>query len=286
MLTMAVVIPAIIQKRQGQLTIYHATQVLNFATISCLANLAVAPMCRIWWNDSNTPAGITERHLRDEDSDSDADDEKEETGTFEYLGDDEDLRSQKEIQHRLKHLRRASVHRSRAIISFALMAQVAFQWTWAIYMFTSPSYFQTPCSPTTNVVLFAHLFTVEYINENFYIFALWLLFHMGVTVFWGAILVESSAQSLHPLFSRQVTASSVAAGETIIVRWIVNPVMTRIKGFPYDDHKRLAVLLAQLLAAIIGLGLMISTEYQATHNCILLGENMSWGFGQVCYPFH
>ena len=162
------------------------------------------------------------------------------------------------------------------------MAQVAFQWTWAIYMFTSPSYFQTPCSPSTNVVLFAHLFTVAAINDRqFYIWALWLLFHMGVTVFWGAILVESSAKSLHPLMSRRPTVDSTAAGETLIVRWIVRPVTARVKGFPYNDHKRIAVIITQVLAAIIGLGLVVSTEYQATHNCILLGENMSWGFGQV-----
>ena len=40
-LTMSLVIPAIIQKKQEALTLYHATQVLNFVTFSSLASLAV-----------------------------------------------------------------------------------------------------------------------------------------------------------------------------------------------------------------------------------------------------
>ena len=40
-LTMSLVIPAVIQKKQGALTLYHATLVLNFATFSSISSLAV-----------------------------------------------------------------------------------------------------------------------------------------------------------------------------------------------------------------------------------------------------
>jgi hypothetical protein len=68
---MAVVIPALIQKRAGNLTIYHATQVLHFATISCLSNLAVAPMCTVWREEHND---------EDDNSSGDASDSDEDDG--------------------------------------------------------------------------------------------------------------------------------------------------------------------------------------------------------------
>jgi hypothetical protein len=40
-LTMSLVIPAVIQKKQGALTLYHATLVLNFATLSSISSLAM-----------------------------------------------------------------------------------------------------------------------------------------------------------------------------------------------------------------------------------------------------
>lgn len=50
-LTASVTIPALIQKRNRQLSIYHATLVLNFATFSSIVSLAVAPMCTVWRQD-------------------------------------------------------------------------------------------------------------------------------------------------------------------------------------------------------------------------------------------
>ena len=37
-----------IQKLQGSLTLYHATLILNFATLSTVASLCVAPLVQIW----------------------------------------------------------------------------------------------------------------------------------------------------------------------------------------------------------------------------------------------
>ncbi|KAH8826303.1 hypothetical protein DL96DRAFT_1710892 [Flagelloscypha sp. PMI_526] len=47
-LTASVIIPALVQKSQGSLTLYHSTLVLNFASYSTLVSLAVAPMCSVW----------------------------------------------------------------------------------------------------------------------------------------------------------------------------------------------------------------------------------------------
>ncbi|KAG8956109.1 hypothetical protein FRC03_010953, partial [Tulasnella sp. 419] len=47
-LTSALTIPALIQKFQGALSLHHATLVLNFATLSTISSLAVAPMVPIW----------------------------------------------------------------------------------------------------------------------------------------------------------------------------------------------------------------------------------------------
>ena len=41
LLTMSLVIPAVLQKKQLALTLYHATLVLNFATFSSVSSLAV-----------------------------------------------------------------------------------------------------------------------------------------------------------------------------------------------------------------------------------------------------
>lgn len=48
LLTMAVILPAIIQKRLKQLTLHHAMLCLNFATLSAIAALASAPVCEVW----------------------------------------------------------------------------------------------------------------------------------------------------------------------------------------------------------------------------------------------
>ncbi|KAG8986978.1 hypothetical protein FRB94_002316 [Tulasnella sp. JGI-2019a] len=47
-LTAALIIPAIIQKTQQNITLHHSVLVLNFATLSCVASLASAPLVPIW----------------------------------------------------------------------------------------------------------------------------------------------------------------------------------------------------------------------------------------------
>jgi len=51
-LTASQVLPAIIQKAQGTLTLYHACIVTNYTVMSVVTSLAIAPMVPIWRNNS------------------------------------------------------------------------------------------------------------------------------------------------------------------------------------------------------------------------------------------
>jgi hypothetical protein len=55
----------------------------------------------------------------------------------------------------------------------------------------------------------------------------------------------------------------------------------KIGVFPYNDPKRIAILVMHSLAFVIVLMFVVFTEMQAVKNNILLGENETWGFGQV-----
>ncbi|KAF8315132.1 hypothetical protein DL93DRAFT_922422 [Clavulina sp. PMI_390] len=55
-LTAALVIPAMWQKFHQNITLHDAVLVLNFATLSCVASIAVAPMCDIWWQPWKNPS--------------------------------------------------------------------------------------------------------------------------------------------------------------------------------------------------------------------------------------
>jgi hypothetical protein len=60
MLTAAEIIPALVQKWKGTLTLHHATLVMNFATLSTLASLAAAPRCSIWRSETSRKRYVKE----------------------------------------------------------------------------------------------------------------------------------------------------------------------------------------------------------------------------------
>ncbi|KAG8949120.1 hypothetical protein FRC04_009066 [Tulasnella sp. 424] len=103
-LTGALVIPALRAKFKSELTLHHATLVLNFATLSTVASVAAAPMVPIW------------RVLRKK------------------KGEDQDA-FRKELEERA---------RGRIILSLALGAQIVLQWIWTVLMFVDPFYDQNP----------------------------------------------------------------------------------------------------------------------------------------------
>jgi hypothetical protein len=82
------------------------------------------------------------------------------------------------------------------------------QWAWVAVLFTSPSYFQPPCSGPTKLVLFGFTLTAHEINNGkFVVWPIWLLFSIGSTLCWGIILVFSSSSKAHDAISRRQSRS-------------------------------------------------------------------------------
>ncbi|KZS92219.1 hypothetical protein SISNIDRAFT_125280 [Sistotremastrum niveocremeum HHB9708] len=261
MLTTAVVIPAIIQKSQQALTLYHAVQVLNFATFSSVTSLAVAPLCHIW---RQTGEGKVAETLSQFDGDAGFD-----GGVL--LDEDED-----DPQVRIRKLQEGQIQISRVVLSGALIIQICLQWTWAIILFTDTTYAQAPCSDLTLLYFFGIPLHASDINHgSYYIFPLWLLFNMCISLFWGILLVVTSNPDMHPVLSR---AQTELDPESAISEVINN--ITKF-GIPYRDRKRMLLLGVNVLAVIVAAFILITSELEAWKNCILLGENTTWGFGQI-----
>jgi hypothetical protein len=139
-------------------------------------------------------------------------------------------------------------------------------------LFTDPEYAQMACSPSTRILMFGRPFSVKEINDGYFmVWAMWLLFHVGVTLLWGYFLVFNSSPSVHPVLSRQNTRSTVSS-------WI--------DWFP-ADRGRLGLLIGNCCAFFIAVLLLISSEVQASRlgNCILGGENSEWSFGYASFDF-
>ncbi|TFK33225.1 hypothetical protein BDQ12DRAFT_445479 [Crucibulum laeve] len=254
-LTASIIIPAIKQKKQHLLSLYHATLVLNFATFSSLVSLAVAPMCTVWRQHED------ELVLLPFDGREVANPEAE----VAFFGEE----GRADAAHRmLTNIPRRKVHRQRIVLSLALLTQISLQWAWAILLFTDPNYAQTVCSAPTNVLIFGKPFTAGEINEHYYIiWPLWLLFHLGITLVWGILLVHSSSPDVHPVLSR---SPSISTRRT----------MSWSEYLP-KDKGRLAVLATNTLAFLFAMLLLISSEVQVEENCVRGGENTDWSFGQV-----
>ena len=171
----AEIFAATLNKKAGELSLYHATLVLNFATLSSLASLAVAPLCPIWrekglvvplqqrlrdqleghdLGPEHSPLFSTLPLQRPEFADELArgsDDENAASQGFESDGG-----SELEPVHAPEHAPQSKqgVTYQRIVLSVALLAQVALQWSYALLLFTSPFYAEKSCTATTVVVLF------------------------------------------------------------------------------------------------------------------------------------
>lgn len=250
---MAILIPAIKQKREQNITIYHATLVLNFATFSSLVSLSVAPMCAVW-----RKTGFTDHSSRIDETQVD------------ILGEEAALSVRNTGPDSLNNLPRLKVHRERLSLSLALLAQVALQWTWTTMLLTDPEYAQPACSSTTRVMLFVVPFTVEEINHKYFIvWPLWLLFNVTITTVWGLLLVVNSAPSVHPVLSRQTSLDDILTRR-------------RRRFFKALDWGRIRVLALNCLAFLLAVMFIVVCEVQVNHlgNCTM-GENSDWSFGQI-----
>ncbi|KIM83250.1 hypothetical protein PILCRDRAFT_819493 [Piloderma croceum F 1598] len=257
-LTMSLVIPAVIQKKQGALTLYHATLVLNFATFSSISSLAVAPLCTVWRQIDNKD------HPRYN---------KVQTPNLRSIplpiSTSEETYHQDAAMQLAKTTTIPQRRRSRVILSLALIAQVSLQWAWATYLFTSPYYAQQACNAYTTVVLFGVPMTAYKVNHHYFgLWASWLLFSIVVTLIFGVLLVISSTSGAN---SNKMQRRQLRLRKT---SWLAD----RITDWdPKGDKRR---LINFVTAFVICSLLVIFSEMQVNRNCVF-GENSQWGFGQL-----
>ena len=105
-----------------------------------------------------------------------------------------------------------------------------------------------PCSGSTLVWMFGYPFLAHDINTKpgwIYIWAAWIFFCIGVTFLWGILLVFHSS------------LSALGRDPGIWERW-----------------------LSRAGAGAVCLLLLVSSELQVSNQCVLGDEN-TWGFGQV-----
>ena len=83
--------------------------------------------------------------------------------------------------------------RQRVFLALALLTQVVLQWAWGVVLFVSPSYGQKNCSGDTKLRFFLVTFTAHEINERYmFVWVLWLLFSLGITMFMTIVLALTS----------------------------------------------------------------------------------------------
>ncbi|KAF7980740.1 hypothetical protein HWV62_36761 [Athelia sp. TMB] len=147
--------------------------------------------------------------------------------------------------------------------------QVSLQWAWATYLFTSPYYAQTACSPETNIVLFLVTMRAGRINHgNFGLWGSWLLFSISVTLLFGVLLVLSSTSG----------ANGNREPKKVLRKPKVSRFTRAVKAWDPQGNKRRNIVFG--FAVLICLMLVVTSEVQARKNCVF-GENDTWGFGQI-----
>ncbi|KAH7097638.1 hypothetical protein BKA62DRAFT_774107 [Auriculariales sp. MPI-PUGE-AT-0066] len=294
LLVSAVVIPAWVQKKQGQLSLYHATLVLNFATLSSLASLAVAPLCPIWREKGmsiplqqrlheqldgrqqvppeSSPLFDVSSPLQPEFANelSDVSDDEHSVVGGEHdqaRGEEDDDAAEQPPS------RRKDVTYQRIVLSFALLAQVALQWSYAVLLFTSPYYAELSCSKHTVVALFGiPLQAIDLNGKYFGLWVFWLAFNMTVTFAWGVFLVVSGSVKAQ---DEERQPDDDADLPTRLYYGIY-----LLKRLIRDGPLRRRVVMASALA--FALGFLANAEVQQTYNCFVSdAENSEWGFGQV-----
>ncbi|KIO25897.1 hypothetical protein M407DRAFT_24750 [Tulasnella calospora MUT 4182] len=245
-LTGALVIPALRAKMKRELTLHHATLVLNFATLSTVASVAVAPMVPIW------------RVLRKSKG-------------------EEEIAFRKVLEERA---------RGRIILSVALGAQIVLQWIWTVLMFVDPFYAQNPCSGETKIVYFGRFHTATEINNQIASWAVWLLLCFSSSLIFGVVMVFSCPSSVHetPLKYNDIKGDKSSLKGKLLYQAKCWKYFLYPKGSP-DLLERWLIRISQLVALTIVVGFTVYTELQITANHLLSGENEIWSFSQSAAVF-
>lgn len=275
LLTATLVVAAMVSKAGGNLTLHHATLVLNFATLSCISSLAVAPMLPIWrLSPGEYYEQERQRHAL-------------------ILGDGGAEVNQTIIESsmwsnvRKREVKRAQ-RRARLVLSLAILIQVLMQWAWAIYMFVSWTYSQPECNGSTWLFLFMVPFETSQINSvdlngiYFFLWPLWLMFCLGITFTLTVILAVSSSYR-STSFSSGVSRS----GSTGTRRSTTTPAIIAWRQIALEMLPSLRDTRSQLSfwCNVLSIGLWVmfvaASEMQKRKNCMFDGENDFGGLGQI-----
>ncbi|KAI8986292.1 hypothetical protein BD414DRAFT_546366 [Trametes punicea] len=270
LLTASLVIASMVQKGNQAITLHHATLTMNFATLSCISSLAVAPTLSIW---RLTPEGYYVRQLAHHVLNITF---QEGSGHNEVaLFRDRDRTKIQEAQSK-----------QRLFLALALLVQVVLQWAWGVILFVSPVYSQTNCSGDTILIFFLKPFTAREINHKYmFVWVLWLLLSLGTTLFMTIMLVVTSPTRAR-IYSRPDSRSSSVAtrssGSTPRPPLLVQLLESARNLFPSrGDKDGQLIFCYNIFSMVLWLILLISVEIQIHANCIFYGENAISSFGQI-----
>ncbi|RDX54931.1 hypothetical protein OH76DRAFT_1397245 [Lentinus brumalis] len=274
LLTGALVIAAMVQKMNQSITLHHAVLTLNFATLSCISSLAVAPTLSIW---RLTPREYYAKRLARDILDDDEDHEER------MITDAVDIMTGR---HRKRIIRAQS--RQRLILAIAILTQVFLQWAWGIWLLVSPVYSQTNCSGETGLIFFLHRFTAKYINSNMVVWVVWLLFSLGTTMFMMIVLALTSPSRARPWTARSSPASTIGTCVDSISGSSAPPPLFQqlfsnaVQAIPVLRAQASHFVFWYNIASVCLWAMYIAaSELQIKANCIFDGENSLTSFGQI-----
>ncbi|KAI0698128.1 hypothetical protein BC835DRAFT_691448 [Cytidiella melzeri] len=274
LLTLALVIAGFVSKQQQNLTLHHATLVLNFVTLSTISSLAVAPMLPIW---RLSPAEYYERHRRRHALlYTDVDDSRYLQSPFVFEGS---LYANTQKQ-RVK----AAQRRQREVLSIVLLLQVVLQWAWGLFLFVDPRYSQPELSDSTILVLFMIPFDTGSMNDadthtaGFLIWAAWILFCLAVTMWLVANLAAAGSAHSQSLLSSVNSGTGMTSGTPIGRQWeslIRETLLLKI------TMKQAKIGLKAFVFVALWVVFVVASEWQRSLNCIFPAEENFGGLGQV-----
>ncbi|KAM5541189.1 hypothetical protein V8D89_005118 [Ganoderma adspersum] len=280
LLTAALVIAAMVQKQTQSITLHHAILTLNFATLSCISSLAVAPTLSIW---RLTPQQYYAKRLAHDMLDAgDESDNKHRMVT--------DAVEQLTTGRHKRKVARAQ-NRQRLFLAFALLTQVVLQWAWGVVLFVSPVYSQANCSGDTALIFFLYRFTAQEINSTYmYVWVLWLLFSLGITMAMTVVLAVTSPSRARTLTQHSSPASTMggrsltmstsnASTPRPVHRQVYESLLSAVP--PFRDKSRQLVFWYNVLCVVLWFVYIIASEIQIQANCLFTGENSITSFGQI-----
>ncbi|EIW52348.1 uncharacterized protein TRAVEDRAFT_156445 [Trametes versicolor FP-101664 SS1] len=273
LLTASLIIAAMVQKGNQSITLHHATLTLNFATLSCISSLAVAPTLSIW---RLSPESYYNRQLA--------------RHVLDTIHEDRD--SPTRISSKDKAKVQKAQGKQRLFLAIALLTQVVLQWAWGVVLFVSPAYSQKNCSGGTTLIFFLASFTASEINDKYMVvWVFWLLFSLGITLGMTIMLALTS-----PARARLATASNSSRASSLATRSssmastsrhtyrssLAELFRSMCKSFPaWKDRDGQIVFWFNVAAVVLWLVYIISAEIQIQANCIFDGENIISSFGQI-----